>query len=214
MKKLVGTVAICVLALCAVGEARAQIYVKLNGLYACVGVINPQVEFRLSNHSSFQTEFVYSPWKSIAGGHPMHFGIFMNEYRYYIRRHNSGLYMGANVGMMAFNLSKPEFSHGHLRLRNGYSKGYGFMFGICIGYEYVFRERWVLDAYVGMAFMCSMYNGYSSDGVINMYPHRPAWKEPASPDPFNGSSEWLPNKLGLSIGYRIFKPKDKIDRHP
>ena len=38
--------------------AGAQIYAKLNGLYALVGVINPAVEFRLTDHSAFQTEFV------------------------------------------------------------------------------------------------------------------------------------------------------------
>lgn len=46
----------------------AQIYAKLNGLYALVGVVNPAVEFRLTDHSAFQTEFVYSPWKSINVG--------------------------------------------------------------------------------------------------------------------------------------------------
>ena len=46
-------------------RSEAQTYVKLNGLYALVGVINPAVEFRLSPHSTFQSEFVCSPWKSI-----------------------------------------------------------------------------------------------------------------------------------------------------
>ena len=63
---------------------------KLNMAYAVVGVINPQVEFRLTPHSAFQTEFVYSPWQSL-GGHPMHFGIFLNEYRYYISERTKGL---------------------------------------------------------------------------------------------------------------------------
>ena len=38
-------------------RSEAQTYVKLNGLYALVGVINPAVEFRLSPHSTFQSEF-------------------------------------------------------------------------------------------------------------------------------------------------------------
>ena len=209
MKRLVAAAILCLSTFFAASEAHGQIYLKLNGLYACVGVVNPQVEFRLSNHSAFQTEFVYSPWQSVAGGHPMHFGIFLNEYRYYFRQVNHGFYLGGNVGMMAFKMSRPEFSGGRLRLQDKYGKGYGFMIGLCVGYEYVFKERWVLDAFVGMAFMDNMYNGYSLDGVINMYPHRPDWKEPDSPDPFNGSSEWLPNKVGLSIGYRIFKPKNR-----
>ena len=68
---------------------QAQGYVKLNGLYALGGVVNPQVEFRLSEHSAFQTEIVYSPWRSI-NSHHMHFGIFQNEYRYFVREANDG----------------------------------------------------------------------------------------------------------------------------
>ena len=82
-------------------RSEAQTYVKLNGLYALVGVINPAVEFRLSPHSTFQSEFVCSPW----------------------------------------------------------------------------------------------------------HPHRR--DEPEHPDPFNGSGEWLPNKIGVSIGLMIFNP----DKH-
>ena len=88
----------------------AQIYAKLNGLYALVGVVNPAVEFRLTDHSAFQTEFVYSPWKSInvdGQSKPMHFGIFLNEYRYYFRGYARGWYVGGNAGMMAFRMSKP-----------------------------------------------------------------------------------------------------------
>lgn len=183
----------------------AQGYVKLNGLYALVGVVNPAVEFRLTKHSTYQAEIVYSPWLSI-NNHPMHFGIFMNEYRYYFKESNHGFYAAANVGMMAFNMSKPEFSNGTVRLQNRYCKGNGFMFGLALGYEYKFAKRWLLDVYFGYSFMESRYNGYSLDGEINMYPHRPDWKEPEYPDPYNGSGEWLPNKFGLSIGVLIFDP--------
>ena len=187
-------------------RSEAQTYVKLNGLYALVGVINPAVEFRLSPHSTFQSEFVCSPWKSIEhnGAHkPMLFGIFMNEYRRYFKQHNRGWYLGANMGMMGFKMSKPQFSDGWF-LENRYSKGYGMMIGICGGFEYQFADRWLLDAYFGWSYMLSWYNGYSLDGTIDLYPHRPVQLE--KPDPFNGSHEWLPNKIGVSIGFMIFNP--------
>ena len=92
---------------------------KLNMAYAIVGVINPQVEFRLTPHSAFQTEFVYSPWQSL-GGHPMHFGIFLNEYRYYISERTKGLYVGAHAGMMAFDMSKPYLNNGALDFQKRY----------------------------------------------------------------------------------------------
>lgn len=206
MLRRLGIVVVAVVALMwSATPCSAQHYVKLNGLYACVGIINPQVEFRLSQHSTFQTEAVYSPWQSI-NGHPMHFGIFLNEYRYFIKESNHGFYVAANAGLMAFKMSKPELRGGHIEFQNRYCKGYGYMLGLAIGYEHRFAERWIVDVFFGYSFMESRYNGYSMDGVIDMYPHRPAWKEPSSPDPFNGSSEWLPNKIGVSIGVVIFDP--------
>ena len=182
-------------------KARAVPIVKLNAAYAVVGVINPQIEFRISPHSAFQTEVVYSPWQSI-NGHPMHFGIFLNEYRYFIAPNKTkGLYAGLNGGMMAFKMSKPQFYDNKLSLQNRYCKGYGYMFGAVVGYEWQFARRWVLDVFVGFAYMHSKYNGYSFDGEIEMNPSRPEWKEPVHPDPFNSSAEWLPNKAGISIGF-------------
>lgn len=177
---------------------------KLNAAYALVGVINPQVEFRLTPHSAFQTEFVYSPWRSIFDGHPMHFGILLNEYRYYLSPRTRGLYVGANFGMMAFRMSKPQLTDGRVVLQNRYSKGYGFMGGVTVGYQWRLSRRCMLDLFVGFAYMHSNYNGYSMDGVVDMYPSRPEDKQPASPDPFNSSAEWMPNKAGLSIGILLF----------
>ena len=184
----------------------AQTYAKLNGLYALVGVINPAVEFTVSPKSTFQTEIVFSPWKYVNDhgvDKPMKFGILMTEYRRYFKQHNRGWYLGANMGMMGFKMSKPQFSDGWF-LENRYSKGYGMMIGICGGFEYQFADRWLLDAYFGWSYMLSWYNGYSLDGTIDLYPHRPVQLE--KPDPFNGSHEWLPNKIGVSIGFMIFNP--------
>ena len=184
----------------------AQIYAKLNGLYALVGVINPAVEFTVSPKSTFQTEIVFSPWKYVNDhgvDKPMKFGILMTEYRRYFKQHNRGWYLGANMGMMGFKMSKPQFSDGWF-LENRYSKGYGMMIGICGGFEYQFADRWLLDAYFGWSYMLSWYNGYSLDGTIDLYPHRPVQLE--KPDPFNGSHEWLPNKIGVSIGFMFFNP--------
>ena len=185
-------------------HALPQGYVKLNALYAALGVINPAVEFAITPNSALQTDIVISPWKSINGKH-MNFAIFMGEYRRYFKAHNDGWYLGANIGMMAFDMTKPFIKDWKLQFENRYCKGYGMMLGLCVGYEYRFRERWLVDAYFGWAWMDSHYNGYSFEGETDMYPHRP--EQPEFPDPFNGSSEWYPNKIGISIGYRIFQPR-------
>ena len=114
------------LALCATlagsRTATAQTYVKLNGLYALAGVVNPAVEFAVSPHSTVQAEIVVSPWNSIRGKHTT-FGILMGEYRRYFRGHNDGWYLGANIGMMAFDMSKPFLDGMHLRFEDRYCKG-------------------------------------------------------------------------------------------
>lgn len=85
-------------------QASPQGYVKLNVPYALVGVVNPAVEFAISPKSTLQTDIVISPWKSINEKH-MLFAIFMGEYRRYFKEHNRGWYLGANIGMMAFDMS-------------------------------------------------------------------------------------------------------------
>ncbi len=205
MKRTILLAALFLSAIAGIRDAAAQGYVKLNGLYALAGVVNPAVEFAISPKSTVQTEFVISPWKSIRGKH-MTFAIMMGEYRYYFKQHNTGWYVGGNLGMMAFDISKPYLQNGRLKFQDRYCKGYGMMIGACVGYEYRFAERWLLDVFLGWSWMSSFYNGYSMDGEIDMYPHRPV--DPKYPDPFNGSSEWYPNKVGISIGYRIIKPRN------
>lgn len=41
----------------------------------------------------------------------MLFAIFMGEYRYF-KEHNRGWYLGANIGMMAFDMSKLPYIEG------------------------------------------------------------------------------------------------------
>ena len=130
----------------------AQIYAKLNGLYALVGVINPAVEFTVSPKSTFQTEIVFSPWKYVNDhgvDKPMKFGILMTEYRRYFKEHNRGWYLGANIGMMAFDMSKPCIENWKLKFGNCYCKGYGMTIGLCVNCEYRFAGRWLLAAYFG-----------------------------------------------------------------
>lgn len=200
-RELIKVLVAVVLLFAGTDAANAQIYGKMNALYACVGLINPQVEFRLSDHSTFQTELVVSPWKKIAGNHHMLFGIFDNEYRYYFRQSNSGFYVAADAGLFVFDMSKIYWKYGGLRIQNRYCKGYGYILGASFGYEYQFRERWLLDAFIGFGYHASWYNGYSMDGTLHMTPQGHEW------DPFNGSAEWIPDRIGLSIGYRLFDPR-------
>lgn len=205
MNKFLKSVIVAV-ALCSASGASAQIYFKLNCLYAVVGVVNPQIEFVASPHSSISIDATFSPWQSVGGNH-MHFGMFTGEYRYYFKRATQGWYLSANAGMTGFDISKPQLFEGKkfLTFENRYSKGFGLMLGIGAGYSHQFRERWVVDVFVAVDWFRSWYNGYSKDGQVDMNPH--GHEHYKYPDPFNGSSEFLPSKIGVSVGYRLFKPR-------
>jgi len=190
--------------------SQAQIYAKLNALYAVVGVINPQFEFIVGPHSSISIDPMFSPHKTIRWGdrndiHAM-CGILQAEYRFYIKREARGFYVSANAGMQAFDLTRPYIFQGgkFISFEQGFGRGFGLMTGIGIGYTHIFKERWVVDAFFAFGRMWSWYNDYFASGEINLFPRHQ--KEPKYPDPFNGSAEWLPSKIGVSIGYKIFDP--------
>lgn len=210
MKKRVFFALLAIAVMAMPNAATGQIYAKLNALYAVAGVVNPQLEFVVGPHSSVSIDPMISPYKRIdLGKHKdLHalFGILQAEYRFYINREARGFYVSANAGMQAFDMTRPYlFQNGKiLSFERGFGRGFGMMAGIGIGYSHHFKERWVVDAFFAFDRMWSWYNDYNADGSINLFPRHQ--KEPKFPDPFNGSAEWLPSKIGVSIGYKIFDP--------
>ncbi|MBQ9137219.1 MAG: DUF3575 domain-containing protein [Alistipes sp.] len=204
MKRLI---AIFALLVATAFRADGQMYIKLNGLYALAGVVNPQVEAVFAPHSSLSVEATLSPWKSINSRH-LFFGMFGGEYRYYIKKEaGSGFYGSFNAGMMGFDINKPYFFKNgkFLNFNTNYGKGFGLYVGVGVGYQYHINHRWSVDAFVAFAFMRSWYNGYKPNGEVVMDPK--GHEDYLYPDPFNGSSEIMPLKAGVSFGYRLFAPK-------
>ena len=97
------------------------------------------------------------------------FAIFMSESRRFFEEYNRGWHLGDNVGMMAFDMSKPCIENWKLKFGNCYCKGYGMTIGLCVNCEYRFAGRWLLAAYFGRYWMDSRYNGYSDDGWIDTH---------------------------------------------
>jgi hypothetical protein len=189
-------------------QASAQGYIKLNAPLALVGIVNAQAEFVVSPHSSVAVDFTYSPWKSINGKHS-NFGMFIGEYRYYFKQSTHGWYLSANAGMMGFDIHRPQlFTGGKIFSRqNEYGKGFSIMTGIGAGWEHHLGERWIMDIFLCIDRTWSWYNRYHNDGTIEMHPQ--GHEHYKHPDPFNGSTEFMPVKAGVSFGYRIFKPKTR-----
>ena len=204
MKKTI-SILLLVLAL-SCGSANGQIAIKLNALYALCGVVNPQVEAAFSPHSTLAIDATFSPWRSVNNRH-LFFGMFNGEYRYYIKSAMNGFYGAFNAGAMGFDINKPYlFQNGKiLGFNHNYGKGFGLTVGVGIGYQHAFARRWTVDAFVAVAYMRSWYNGYRPNGEVVMDPQ--GHEDYIHPDPFNGSSEIMPLKAGVSIGYKIFGGK-------
>lgn len=186
-------------------QLSAQTYIKINAPYAFFGIINMQAEFPISNHSSISYDVTYSPWKSYAGKH-LNFGIAMGEYRYFFKKATNGWYLSANAGMAIFDMHRPQFFvNGRIFSRqNQYGKGFGVMTGLGVGWEHHLGDRWLIDMFVSLGKIWSWYNRYENDGTIIMHPQ--GHEHYDKPDPFNGSVEVMPIKLGVSIGYKVFDP--------
>ena len=210
MKKTISIALLAVAMLAMPSVAKSQIYAKVNTLYACVGIINPQLEFVVGPHSSISIDPMFSPHKTIKWGKrdDIHarFGIFQTEYRFYINREVRGFYISANAGMHAFDMTRPFFFQNGkiISFEQGFGRGWGIMVGLGIGYSHTFKERWVVDAFFAFDRMWSRYNDYFANSEINLFPAHQ--NETKFPDPYNGSAEWLPSKIGVSIGYKIFDP--------
>ncbi|MBR2331885.1 MAG: DUF3575 domain-containing protein [Alistipes sp.] len=189
-------------------NAYSQGYLKMNALYATVGVINPQLEVVISPHSTMSVDITFSPWRRWNGNHSQ-FGMLMSEYRYYFKQATRGWYLGANAAMIAFDLNRPQFwADGHFISRQSdYGKGFSLAFGVSAGWAHWLSDRWIFDVAFAFDRVSSWYNRYSKDGDIEMNPQGHEHYE--KPDPFNGSLEDIPLKLAVSFGYRIFKPKDE-----
>lgn len=184
MKKII----LLLLISAAATSAHAQSYVKLNGVYALVGVINPSIEMPFSNRFTFNMEGVYSPWKSV-NNKPMHLGIFLNEARFHFKENYKGWYVGASAGMQGFYMSKDETKN---------CKGWGILLGGTTGYQWRIGRRMLIEAFVGYGWQHSWYVGTNRITGEDI--------------PYNMSSEWLPYKLGVNIGYKFFDPERRKRR--
>ncbi|ASW76160.1 hypothetical protein IQ37_06180 [Chryseobacterium piperi] len=186
----------------------AQTEIKVNTLFAPVGIYNIAVEKPINNKISMQVEAFVSPWKSFNG---RNLQIYMGtvEGRYYFKEKMKNWYVGTYVSMAAFNLQKwnywkdkPVFDElgqpeilpdGSVRVTGRYQKGLAFIFGISGGYHFTINNNWGLDVYAGIGTTQSFYKGYFKDngerydGAKN----------------FNKSGELIPTRGGLMLTYRI-----------
>lgn len=167
-----------------------ELYLKGNALFIPVGMVNMGVEYKVAHQYTIQADVFISPWKRFLGNHAQ---VYMGhiEGRYYFREVFSRWYVGGNVGIGIFNLTKWNYLDSEK-----YQKGFNYMLGATVGYQWRINENWNIDMFLGGGTSQGFYRGYEKkDGSIERYDGATHW---------NKSGEWIPYRGGVMISYRLF----------
>lgn len=198
-----------VLAFLAAGSLNAQeqeqsneksLYIKGNALFIPVGILNAGVEKQISPKYTIQGDVFISPWKSFAG-HKLQIYSLSVEGRYYFKEAFKHWYLGANIGVSAYNLQKWNYWSGTyvtddgevLNSSNLYQKGYSLMIGITGGYQFQLSDRLNLDIFATVGSSQGFYKGYDQS----------TGKRYESAKNFNKSGEIIPYRGGIMISYKL-----------
>ncbi|HCN47946.1 MAG TPA: hypothetical protein DIT10_02405 [Chryseobacterium sp.] len=199
-----------VLAFLAAGSLNAQekersedksLYIKGNAVFIPIGILNVGVEKQLSSKYTLQGDVFISPWKSFAG-HELQIYSLSVEGRYYFKEAFKHWYIGANIGVSAYNLQKwnywgdgiSENWNGEILVdSNLYQKGYSVAFGITGGYQFQLSDRLNLDIYATVGTSQGYYKGYD----------RSTGRRYDAAEKFNKSGEIIPYRGGIMISYKL-----------
>ncbi|MGG7469166.1 DUF3575 domain-containing protein [Chryseobacterium arthrosphaerae] len=198
-----------VLAFLAIGSLKAQeqeqnedksLYIKGNALFIPIGILNAGIEKQISPKYTLQGDVFISPWKSFAG-HRLQMYSLSLEGRYYFKEAFKHWYVGANIGVSAYNLQKWNYWSGTfvtdsgevLNSANLYQKGYSVMIGVTGGYQFQLSDRLNLDIYATIGSSQGFYKGYDQS----------TGKRYDSAEKFNKSGEIIPYRGGIMISYKL-----------
>lgn len=185
-------------------ENANQMYVKANALFVPVGIINAGVEYQLAPKYTFQADVFLSPWKSFSG-HELQYYMLGLEGRYYFNEAFKHWYVGANIGFSTFKVQKWNYWNDNNYFDSDsntvtpyinsqvYQKGFSYLIGATIGYQFKINENWNVDIYAGGGHSEDRYKAYD----------RSTGNRVDSPAGYNKSGEWIPYRGGIMIAYKI-----------
>lgn len=170
-------------------ENEHAMYIKGNALLLPVLITNIGLEYQLSPKYTLQADGLISPWKSFSGNHAQ---VYMGhlEGRYYFKEAFNKWYVGANAGFGVFDLTKWNYAD-----TNKFQRGFTFMLGATVGYQFQWKENWNIDLFLGGGSVQSQYHGYEDVP--------PNWIRYDGAAGWNKSGEFLPYRGGIMIAYKI-----------
>jgi len=174
--------------LLAVAPCYAQTYLKLNALTTLIGIPQIGIETSICKKLTFQADALGAYWGSVnKAGAPFKTVMVFSELRYHFNHNYKGLYVGGHIGGAIYQLQKWNYWNS-----DSVQKGESFFLGISVGYQFLIKNRWMIDAFVGGGNQQAHYTGrLMSTG--ERYEH----------SSYNKSGEWLPYRGGVMISYKL-----------
>jgi len=188
--------------------SHSQTYIKGNATYALFAIPSFGIEVGIGEKTTFQLDATMSFWNSITLGsksnfqqRPFIFNYVFPEFRYYFKEKNDGFYLGAHIGAGMFKLSKNK----NYASNNIYQYGYIFFTGITTGYQWKFKERWLLDLFLSGGWSNANYQGFDKDTGLRYDDdcHALGLCPTNIRKGYNYSAQWIPYRGGIMIGYKL-----------
>lgn len=175
-------------------KSKKSLYLKGNALFVPLSMINLGLEYQLGKKTTLQADGFISPWKSVLNNHLQIYMAHL-EGRYYFEEAFKGWYFGANAGLGVYDMSKWNYWD-----TGKFQRGFNYMLGVSIGYQWQWKENWNIDLYVGGGNSQGFYRGYVGVPPDN---HFFRYDDPKWERNWNRSGEWIPYRGGLMISYKI-----------
>lgn len=192
--KLKRFILVAIFVICALGQGYSQTAeVKINALAGAVTIFNPSFEIGVGSHSSLTFDYVgcFAKEDFMNTDQQLLLSMGLFGYRYYFKAddHN-GFFVGGDAGLDVFRMTKNIVPLVANDKGDSYDVGFGYLFGVTLGYKYNFTERWAIEGSVSGGWQHSWHEGYTADGIRYVE--------------FNKSGEWLPYKAGIYISYKLW----------
>ncbi len=182
-------------------QVKNDLYVKANAILLPIGVVNVALEKQISTKYTLQSDVLISPWKSFRG-HELQYYSFSVEGRYYLKEAFKHLYFGVNFSTATFVLQKWSYWNDSIYtndnnesfiLSNLYQKGFSFILGVTVGYQFKLSENFNMDVYATVGNSQDLYKGYD----------RTTGERYDVAKKINKSGEFLPYRGGIMISYNL-----------
>ncbi len=164
MLKKISGLALCALLLTAVG-AKAQVFaLKTDVLNWAAASLNIEPEVRVGKKSTVGLAVSWNPWtvKESTKNRKMKHLMVQPEYRWWPCEAFGGHFVGVHAFYSRFNAGNVDLPFGiWSQLEDSRCQGNLFGAGVGYGYHWILKNRWAMEAEVGLGFGYVDYDRYS-----------------------------------------------------